>query len=65
MLSEDPTSVWEPFAVTTALSPFTSPSMDASSFVKADPSYSLLAEPVVIVTGAGVIFNVPDTNVAL
>ena len=65
MLSEDPTSVWEPFAVTVALSPFTRPVIEASAFVSALPSYALLADPVVMVTGALFTVSLPSTFTTL
>ena len=54
-----PISVIVPVAVTVAVSLFTRPSMLASAFVSAVPSYALLSEPVVIVTGACSTVSVP------
>ena len=61
MFSELPTSVWLPFAVAVAVSLFTRPVMVASSFVRAVPSYSFSAEPVVTVRAALVTVRVPST----
>ena len=56
-------SVRLPVAVTAAVSPLTRPLMAASAFVSSEPSYSFAAEPVVIVTSAGVTVRVPLTVV--
>ena len=61
----DPTSVCDPVAVTAAVSLFTRPAIDASPFVSAVPSYALLSDPVVIVTGAGLTVSLPSTVVIL
>ena len=45
--------------MTFAVSLFTRPAMLASSFVSGEPSYSLLALPVVMVTVAGLTVRVP------
>ena len=54
-----PTSVCDPVAVTSAVSSFTRPVIVASLSVSADPSYALLALPVVTVTGALLTVRVP------
>ena len=54
-----PTSVRVPVAVTVTVSSGASPETDASELVRADPSYDLDAEPVVIVSAAGVTVSVP------
>ena len=59
------TSVWEPVAVTFAVSLFTRPAMLASSFVSGVPSYSLLALSVVMVTVAGLTVRVPIVSLTV
>ena len=60
-----PTSVCEPVAVTTAVSPETKPSIEVSETVRAEPSYSLLPLSVVMVTVFGVTVSAPGTVITL
>ena len=59
----DPTFVCEPVAVTVAVSPSTRPVIDAVLFVRGVPSYSLLSDPVVIVTCFGSTVMFPSVMV--
>ena len=63
VFEELPTSVRLPVAVTAAVSPFTRPVMPADAFVSGAPSYSFVALPVLIVTGAFVTVSVPASAV--